>query len=132
MQRTLTLALVAAVAFASATMFAVSLQAQTKPSPIPTPVSVSAGRWQVVNGAPGYRGMVMLLDTATGHTWIACRAKDGADGWCRRTRRCSRRSPPSSWIARASQLISGVGRTPSGLYRPQTNRLAGPTARLHG
>lgn len=60
------------------------LQAQAKPSvPIPTPVSVAAGRWQVVNGAPEFRNMVMLLDTATGDTWIECQDAQEAQGWCR-------------------------------------------------
>jgi hypothetical protein len=76
---------VALVIVASAGLLTATLQAQTKPAPppIPAPVSVAAGRWQVVNGAPEFRGMVMLLDTATGQTWISCVDTEGSNGWCR-------------------------------------------------
>jgi len=40
----------------------------------------------------------------------------------RRTKRWSRRSPPSLWIARASQLSAGVRQTPYGLSRHRFGR----------
>jgi hypothetical protein len=62
-----------------------SLFAQTSPprQSIPAPVSLVNGRWQVVNGAPEFKGMVMLLDTATGDTWQSCLTEDQESGWCK-------------------------------------------------
>jgi hypothetical protein len=49
------------------------------------------GRYQVVNPTPEYRVDTMLLDTVTGHTWLACTMTDDDDkplkgpmghGWC--------------------------------------------------
>jgi len=69
------------------------VEAQARPvTPIPAPVSVSAGRWQIVNGAPEFRNMVMLLDTATGQTWVSC-VDDGAQGWCKMFRSESGTAP---------------------------------------
>ena len=62
----------------------VALQAQTR-APIPAPVTITNGRWQVVNGRPEAANTIMLLDTATGTSWILCedKAKDGpGDSWC--------------------------------------------------
>jgi len=75
---------VSLVAILAGGVVAGRLQAQTKTAvPIPAPVSVTSGRWQVVSGAPEFRDMVMLLDTATGQTWIQCSNDQGAQGWCR-------------------------------------------------
>ena len=49
------------------------------------------GRYQVVNPTPAYRRDTILLDTATGHTWITCTIQDNdgkpipgteSNGWC--------------------------------------------------
>jgi len=73
-----------AVAIITAVLVTASLAQDKAPrTPIPAPVTVTAGRWQVVNGAPEFRGMVMLLDTATGDTWISCVDDDKANGWCK-------------------------------------------------
>ena len=45
----------------------------------PTPTVVS--RWQVVNPTPTFQGNTMLLDSATGQTWITC-VGAGVTGWC--------------------------------------------------
>ena len=60
---------------------AASLGAQA--TPIPVPVTATAGRWQVVNGRPESAGTIMLLDTATGNTWVLCGGADAGDQWCR-------------------------------------------------
>ncbi len=85
MQRSVQSTITSIVILATVALFGVSLHAQTKPAlaPIPTPVALTSGRWQVVNGAPEFRNMVMLLDTATGQTWIQCADSQGAQGWCR-------------------------------------------------
>jgi len=65
----------------------ISLQAQGKPAAQASLSGVSAsGRWQVVNGSPTALRTVMLLDTATGDTWIFCASADKVDGWCRMSR----------------------------------------------
>ncbi len=65
----------------------VSLHAQGKPAAQGSLSGVSGnGRWQVVNGSPTALRTVMLLDTATGDTWIFCASTDKVDGWCRMTR----------------------------------------------
>jgi len=45
--------------------------------------AASNGRWTVVNGTPEYAMNIMLLDTATGDTWLKCGDKDGVTYWCR-------------------------------------------------
>ena len=65
------------------TLVATSLLVAQSRTSIPAPVTQSSGRWQVVNGSPEFRGSVMLLDTATGDTWIACSNAEKAEGWCR-------------------------------------------------
>lgn len=47
----------------------------------PLPVASSAGRWQVVNGTPDMARNIMLLDSVTGQTWIACTGEAG-NSWC--------------------------------------------------
>ena len=37
--------------------------------------ATQTGRFQVVNGTPAYARNIMLLDTWTGRTWIACETK---------------------------------------------------------
>ena len=52
--------------------------------------SGQVGRYQVVNPNPGFRVDTKLLDTVTGHTWLACRLTVGGKaiegpegaGWC--------------------------------------------------
>ncbi len=51
-------------------------------NPLPVPVTASAGRWQVVNGTPEMTRNIMLLDTATGDTWVVCTLEGGTQGWC--------------------------------------------------
>lgn len=70
-------------------LLAATLRAQTPksvPAAIPAPVSLSAGRWQVVNGTPENRNTIMLLDTATGATFILCNERpstlEPAGAWC--------------------------------------------------
>jgi hypothetical protein len=57
------------------------------------------GRYQVVNPTPDRRYNTMLLDTATGHTWITCNilGDDGkpisgteSNGWCDMTQAVGR------------------------------------------
>lgn len=47
----------------------------------PASVASIAGRWQVVNGTPDMARNIMLLDSVTGQTWIACTSEDG-NSWC--------------------------------------------------
>jgi hypothetical protein len=44
--------------------------------------STSSGRYQVVNGTPELSKNIMLLDSATGQSWIICNGDNGAQ-WCR-------------------------------------------------
>lgn len=68
-------------------MITATLVAQSKPATsIPAPVTVSNGRWQVVNGRPEGARTIMLLDTATGNTWILCAGAEVGDQWCRVSR----------------------------------------------
>ena len=72
------------VTFVTSALIATTLRAQSKPTAIPTAVTVSNGRWQVVNGRPEATATIMLIDTATGNTWIFCDTRpDDAQGWCR-------------------------------------------------
>jgi len=49
----------------------------------PQVVRASApGRWTIVNGTPGFAKNIMLLDTATGDTWVKCEDSEGVDMWC--------------------------------------------------
>jgi hypothetical protein len=50
-----------------------------------TPVGRShpdIGRFQVVNGTPSMAANIMLLDTATGESWIKCSSEDVGSLWC--------------------------------------------------
>jgi len=40
------------------------------------------GRWQIVNGTPEQAGNIMLLDSATGQTWVICTDEQGTRIWC--------------------------------------------------
>lgn len=46
----------------------------------------SAGRYQIVNGTPGFARNIMLLDTRTGRSWVTCESKDAgtatSTNWC--------------------------------------------------
>jgi hypothetical protein len=44
------------------------------------------GRYQVVNGTPDMARNIMLLDTATGNTWILCGDPQGVSQWCQMDR----------------------------------------------
>jgi hypothetical protein len=44
--------------------------------------STVSGRWQIVNPTPERAMYIMLLDTATGATWIACSGEGGTQTWC--------------------------------------------------
>ncbi|WP_310569323.1 hypothetical protein [Gemmatimonas sp.] len=47
--------------------------------------STRNGRFVIVNGTPELARNIMLLDTQTGRTWIACTAKDVGStdsNWC--------------------------------------------------
>jgi len=48
----------------------------------PVVSSTSSGRYQVVNGTPELSKNIMLLDTATGRSWILCRDESKSDLWC--------------------------------------------------
>lgn len=41
-----------------------------------------AGRWLLFHGSPRMAYQTILLDTATGSTWIRCQLERGADAWC--------------------------------------------------
>ena len=62
--------------------------AQTKviPAPIASTVSPAFGRYQIVNGTPEYAANIMLLDTATGDSWINCSSEDIGSMWCKMPR----------------------------------------------
>lgn len=45
-------------------------------------VQSTGGRYQIVNGTPEMTRNIMLLDTATGNSWIICGDKDGVSHWC--------------------------------------------------
>jgi hypothetical protein len=49
-------------------------------------VQSGSGRYQVVNGTPEMARNIMLLDSATGETWIACIGEGGASNWCHMVR----------------------------------------------
>lgn len=53
------------------------------------------GRYVVVNPTPEFSRNIMLLDTATGKTWIACTSSDGDLNWCAMTRSESGTKPPA-------------------------------------
>ena len=57
-------------------------------------VTVTQGRWTIVNGTPEQARNIMLLDTATGETWVVCESADGSTGWCRLERSDSRGTSP--------------------------------------
>ena len=40
------------------------------------------GRYQIVNGTPEMARNIMLLDTATGKTWVYCGDSDKVGAWC--------------------------------------------------
>lgn len=40
------------------------------------------GRYQIINGTPAMAQNIMLLDTATGQSWITCNNEKGGTGWC--------------------------------------------------
>ena len=46
-------------------------------------VDSGEGRFRVVNGTPEMARHIMLLDTATGQTWVVCDFESGSMGWCR-------------------------------------------------
>lgn len=51
-------------------------------STLPQPVTVASGRFLIVNGTPEFSNNIMLLDTATGDSWIYCAHQNGVSGWC--------------------------------------------------
>ena len=53
-----------------------------EPAPARVLASEKAGRFQIVNGTPGYARNIMLLDTETGASWLTCNGEEGATGWC--------------------------------------------------
>jgi hypothetical protein len=44
--------------------------------------SNATGRWTIVNGTPGFAQNIMLLDTATGDSWVKCQNSEGVSMWC--------------------------------------------------
>jgi hypothetical protein len=56
-------------------------------------VSSAGGRFQVVNGTPDQARNIMLLDSTTGDTWVAC-ADAETRGWCRLLRSNATASAP--------------------------------------
>lgn len=46
------------------------------------PAPSAPGRFQVVNGTPSLTRNIMLLDTATGRTWVVCGDENVASAWC--------------------------------------------------
>lgn len=42
----------------------------------------SLGRYTIVNGTPSVSQNIMLLDTVTGESWIACKNVNASTGWC--------------------------------------------------
>jgi hypothetical protein len=67
---------------------------------------LAIGRWTIVNGTPDMARHIMLLDTATGDSWIVCDSEDGATGWCRLERGDSTsalNSPASSSLTPAQR-----------------------------
>lgn len=44
------------------------------------------GRFQVINGTPGFARNIMLLDSQSGRTWVLCTVKDSTtatdSNWC--------------------------------------------------
>jgi hypothetical protein len=56
-------------------------QAQNAPSRPVVSSSLTMGRYQVVNPTPEFAEHAMLLDTATGQTWLMCKSGD-TRGWC--------------------------------------------------
>lgn len=55
--------------------------AQQKPAELPAPANV--GRYQIVNGTPEFAANIMLLDTATGDSWVKCSSDEIGNLWCR-------------------------------------------------
>jgi hypothetical protein len=47
---------------------------------------VAPGRWQIVNVASEQSKSTVLLDSATGDTWVACEGEKGSLKWCYRPR----------------------------------------------
>lgn len=43
------------------------------------------GRFVIVNGTPDLARNIMLLDTATGESWVSCTGR-GVSGWCKQPR----------------------------------------------
>ncbi|SRR5258708_4171790 len=63
------------------------VQVSVPPIQVIQPVAAAAaepagGRWQIVNPSPPMMRTIMLLDTATGQTWISCETKEAGTAWC--------------------------------------------------
>lgn len=66
----------------------VALGLALRPVKVEGQAQVSAGRYQIVNGTPDQARNIMLLDTATGQSWISCigeldGGKTTATQWCK-------------------------------------------------
>jgi hypothetical protein len=72
------------------------VSAQTRVPPMPPVRSIAdpaAGRYQIVNGTPEYAANIMLLDTATGDSWIKCASEEVGSLWCKMPRSNDATSP---------------------------------------
>jgi hypothetical protein len=57
--------------------------AQRVSAPVPIgPAPPVVGRWQIINPVPSAARFTMLLDTATGNTWVACADGANEQRWC--------------------------------------------------
>ena len=84
----MTAAKVGAVVVVVLVLVAALVWAQPKQTTPPVASSLTSGRYQIVNPEPEgtARNKIMLLDTATGKSWIYCTTKDEdggvTPGWC--------------------------------------------------
>lgn len=69
---------------------------QSKPVPVESLFPKAPGRFMVTNPTPELARNAMLVDTATGDTWLLCGDTDGSSGWCRmfRSNDPSKRTAP--------------------------------------